>query len=541
MKRVTLTIILALFAIVSLAQSCYQETRQNGVSAFKRGQYKDAKAYFQTAKTCPDKPKNHDLDTWIRKCNDKINSSRTDNIVSSPVKEVDTYIKVDGKSSTSSSHSASGGTEYFNISTDAKSWTTSGVPSWCSIYDKTSSSFSLRVNANSSTNSRSDYMLVRTPNGHTARIDIKQSGKTNATSATIQDVTVSHNQTVGGEDGMTIKMKLNVHGLKDKDGAVAVYFYDENGKALKDKNGKYDTSGGDVATHDNIKPKYDNSEWGEFKLSIPYSELHLSESAGTKSIKFKFIVWDKSTATSKNILSTSLYSTSFYFNPAFLTVDGSATDKTKHFSESGGREIYYVKTSDSSYETWGVPSWCSIESKTSSSFTLVCNRNTSTSSRSDYMKVKAAGKEIRIDITQDANSGPSANIVSVWVEHNVIQYVGWMAVKGMKIHAKFNVNNLLNKQGLIQAFFSFQNGNALNDFNGQYRASNGQVSVWDNFTPNYTNCTFNDYVLFMPYTELHCAGGTSYLTFHLELFEKTSGSWKNMATSSNVDFTYTGF
>ena len=148
---------------------------------------------------------------------------------------------------------------------------------------------------------------------------------------------------------------------------------------------------------------------------------------------------------------------------------------------------------------------------------------------------------MRIDVTQSGNlNAINASFVSVWVEHNVLQYVGLMAVKGMKIHAKFNVNNMLNKQGLIQAYFSFQNGNALNDYNGLYRAPNGQVSVWGNFTPNYTNCIFNDYVLFMPYTELHCAGGTSYLRFHLELFEKTSGSWKNMAISSNVDFTYTG-
>lgn len=85
---------------------------------------------------------------------------------------------------------------------------------------------------------------------------------------------------------------------------------------------------------------------------------------------------------------------------AYLKVDGSTTDKAEYFGESGGREQYSVSTSAFSYETWGVPSWCSIENKTSTGFTLVCNRNSNSSSRKDYMLVKAAGREIRIDITQ---------------------------------------------------------------------------------------------------------------------------------------------
>lgn len=226
----------------------------------------------------------------------------------------------------------------------------------------------------------------------------------------------------------------------------------------------------------------------------------------------------------------------------YLTVDNKNTTSS-HFSSSGGSESFTVQTDGDSYEVRLLPSWCTVTSKTSGSFTIRCEANTSTSSRSDWFQVKSGEKMVRIDVTQSGNANTiNASFESVWVEHNIIQYVGLMIVKGMKIHAKFNVNNLLNKQGLIQAYFYFQNGNTLYDYNGQYRAPNGQVSVWGNFCPNYTNSIYNDYVLFIPYTELHCAtGGTSYLRFHLELFEKTSGSWKNIATSNNVDFTFTGF
>lgn len=242
----------------------------------------------------------------------------------------------------------------------------------------------------------------------------------------------------------------------------------------------------------------------------------------------------------------SVYATTFslerkYGETSYLTVDNKTAVSTT-FSSGGGTETYYVRTDGSSYEVDYLPSWCTVTSKSSSSFTIQCLGNTSSSSRSDWFRVKSGEKTVRIDITQSGNVNTiNASFENVWVEHNIVQYVGIMIVKGMKIHAKFNVNNMLNKQGLIQAYFTFQNGNMLNDYNGQYRAPNGQVSVWGNFTPNYVNCIFNDYVLFMPYAELHCGSGTSYLRFHLEIFEKTSGSWRSMASSSYINFTYTGF
>lgn len=226
---------------------------------------------------------------------------------------------------------------------------------------------------------------------------------------------------------------------------------------------------------------------------------------------------------------------------SYLTVDNK-TATSSHFSSSGGSETFTVKTDGDSYEVKLLPSWCTLTSTASGSFTIRCDANTSTSSRSDWFEVRSGGKTVKIDVTQSGNTNIiSASFDNVWVEHNVIQYVGLIPIKGMKIHAKFHINNMQNKQGLIQAYFAYQNGQVLNDFNGQYRAPNGQVSVWGNFTPNYTNCVFNDYTLFMPYTELHCAGGVSHLRFHLEVFENTKGTWKSIVSSNYINFMYTGF
>ena len=86
----------------------------------------------------------------------------------------------------------------------------------------------------------------------------------------------------------------------------------------------------------------------------------------------------------------------------YLTVDGN-TALTQSFSSYGGSHTFTVSTNASSWETWGVPSWCTVESRTSTGFVLKCNAN-SGASRSDYMKIKAGNLEVRIDIKQEGSS-----------------------------------------------------------------------------------------------------------------------------------------
>lgn len=99
-----------------------------------------------------------------------------------------------------------------------------------------------------------------------------------------------------------------------------------------------------------------------------------------------------------------IYETSFTVKKkegvaTYLTVD-SKTAVSTSFSSSGGSETFYVKTDAGSWETWGVPSWCEITNKTETTFTIKCSYN-SGAKRTDWMKIKAGGKEVRIDITQN--------------------------------------------------------------------------------------------------------------------------------------------
>lgn len=441
-------------------------------------------------------------------------------------KKKDTFIQIDGKDEVALDFQYSGGQRFFNISTNANSWSTWGVPSWCSIKNKTATSFDLEVTPNTSVSARADYFEIRTPKGHSARISITQKGLSGPV-ARVENITVDHSQILEDGKGMIIHVKFNIQNMKGKKGKVVAYFYEDDGKALIDTNGKYLSSDSHVSVGKDIIPSSDDMYYSDLTLSIPYSELHQTGS-GSRILKFSIWVWDMSVSPAK-----SLYKGEPWYRFTFtsgtdttLMVDGSNSDKTKHFPESGGRETYFVSTSSSSYETWGVPSWCSIENKTSTSFTLVCSRNTSSSPRSDYMKVKSAGKEIRIDITQDAKLAPSAEIESVSQEHNV--YNG--SVKGMNIKLKFKTHNMLNQRVTATAWFYY--GDNTTKLNNGY---GGQVNVSNTDTAPYENTEFT-MTLFMPYTNLRMTdSGSTTLSFDVVI---TDFSGNSLVRSNNHAFVY---
>ena len=389
----------------------------------------------------------------------------------------------------------------------------------------------LRVDANTTTSSRTDYFTVKAGNLE-KRINISQSGGTASSSkdAIIKSVSVSNNADVDGEKGLSVNVSFNISGMKGHSGKVSCYFYDTSGNALIDTNDSYGTTGNPscVAVSRSINPGYDNTVYTDFDVKIPYKELHLS-STYSRTLRVDVIIWDYSSGGGHELTRKSGTTFTCVPNISYLKVDGSTTDKSKYFGESGGREYYSVNTSASSYETWGVPSWCRIENKTSSGFSLVCERNNSRSSRNDYMKVKAAGKEIRIDIEQAASSGPTASITSIEQVHNIMN--GF--VKGMNIKLKFDVSGMQGRTVRATAWFYYaDNSTKLNNAYGN------QVSVSKSDTAPYENTTFT-MTLFMPYQGLNMAYGWSgSLTFDIAIYDS---SGNKLTRQDNNSFTFSNF
>ena len=216
-------------------------------------------------------------------------------------------------------------------------------------------------------------------------------------------------------------------------------------------------------------------------------------------------------------------------NTYLLKVNGSSENLYRYFGKTGGNVYYSVSTTDYSYETWGVPSWCHIEDKTSSGFTLVCEENTSGSMRSDYMKIKSAGQEIRIDIEQAAGAVPTASITSVDQVHNVMSD----NMKGMDIELKFDVEGMLDRKVKATALFFYGNNST-----ALMSPFGGQVSVSKSNTAPYENTTFT-MTLFLPYQWLNMAPGWSgTLSFDIVIYDD-SGSV--LTRKNNNKFTYSNF
>lgn len=518
--------------ILNSAQSLYQ-------NATTISEYQKAKQKFLSAKTDVGYvAAEHDkaINEGIRKCDQKIS-------------ELTPRLTVNGNSSsTSISFSASGGNRTLDISTNQGSVNVSALPTWITVNSVSSSSISIYCSANTSTSTRSDWFNVNA-GAKTVRINVSQSGKAASSSssssssdpsqnspngshsANIESVWIEQNVTSNDKQGLYVHLKFTVQGMKGKDGRVSTYFYDSSNNAIKDTNGSYCTSGDNpvVSSGTDFKPGYDNSRYDDLKVFIPYSELHQT---GTfpRTINVSAVVWDYSISDRKQLARKA--GTSFSYTPktdSYLKVDNKTAVSTS-FSASGGSETFYISTDADSWTTWGIPSFCEVTNKTATSFTLKCNPNNSGSERSDYMKVKTSNHEVRIDIKQQSGSG--AKINSIWVDHNVFNG----GQKGMMIHMDFEVNGLKNHTINPVAYFYYANGTRLNDYDGYYRTTDGQVSVGDSSVADYEGTQWKDFKLFMPYAQLHMGTGNFDLKFQIEIHDQSSG--KSLIHSDYQTFTF---
>ena len=71
------------------------------------------------------------------------------------------------------------------------------------------------------------------------------------------------------------------------------------------------------------------------------------------------------------------------------------------------------------------------------------------------------------------------------------------------------------KTGQVAAYFYFQEGKPLKDLDRNYRSSDGQVSVSEDFTPGYQGTLYNDFTMFIPYDQLHMNNGEYDLKFEV--------------------------
>lgn len=114
---------------------------------------------------------------------------------------------------------------------------------------------------------------------------------------------------------------------------------------------------------------------------------------------------------------------------------------------------------------------------------------------------------------------PSGQIQSIWVEHNQFED----GRKGMRIHARFSIQNSFQVQCLLGVYFYYTNNWPLKNRDQFYGTNEGQVAHHRTFTPAYDDTTYEDFTLFIPYDEFHIDSGTHQLKFQLKLYRADVG------------------
>lgn len=228
------------------------------------------------------------------------------------------------------------------------------------------------------------------------------------------------------------------------------------------------------------------------------------------------------------------------YKDIYLRVKGNSSLVTSHWGSEAGSELYSIDTNAKSCTISSLPEWCKVTQKSLKRFVVEYEENTG-DERTGCFYVKATGsnKTVKIEVRQDAGKKiPSAEIDRVWLEQHVKRQYGYFVYDCLVIHVNFVVHHLLNEKVTCIAYFYFENGEKLKDFNGQYRTTDGQVSTGDITTSHYEDSRWNDFTLVIPYSELHVIPNMynpSSLKCCVEVFGPDGES---LAQSNYVSFTY---
>ena len=177
-----------------------------------------------------------------------------------------------------------GETKEIKINTDApySEWSV-GYDSWINVTKKESSIIieCKRNDYNSSGDRKGEVRLycnsIRNSDYPEAYIDITQGEDTKTIRGEIKKVSTYY--TNNSED-LTIEVKCHIRNLEEGSIRCAIWFYHKDGTKLIDTNREYCTSDGQVTVQDVDYDSYTNGH--TFRLSIPISELHLTESEKIK-------------------------------------------------------------------------------------------------------------------------------------------------------------------------------------------------------------------------------------------------------------------
>lgn len=135
--------------------------------------------------------------------------------------------------------------------------------------------------------------------------------------------------------------------------------------------------------------------------------------------------------------------------------------------------------------------------------------------------------------TTSYKSEPRASFEKIWVDYDITEG----GLKGMRIHVKFTVYDMLNIDAYLAIYFLYNDeiGGAIRDKNQKFNSTAGDVAIYRSMKPLYNPAVFSDLNVFMPYNELDLDPGNYDLTMDVKLIYKEGGVIQKLTT---YDFEY---
>ena len=145
-------------------------------------------------------------------------------------------------------------------------------------------------------------------------------------------------------------------------------------------------------------------------------------------------------------------------------------------------------------------------------------------------------KQVENKPVQVPNTPVTATINKIEVTHNVLQ----SGQPGIQIRLSFSIQHRKGIACEMNAYFFDEQGNPLLDVNNKFRTVSGKVCIGTNFTPEFDDALFNDYLLFLPYVELDLPDGKRNLSFSVQLFDRATKTHPAISKTFRFSFTKTG-
>lgn len=126
----------------------------------------------------------------------------------------------------------------------------------------------------------------------------------------------------------------------------------------------------------------------------------------------------------------------------------------------------------------------------------------------------------------------TASFDSIGISHNITDSLGRV---GMLIHPYFSIRNSKAKNCVVVGYFENAiTGKPLKSHDNQFADNAGLVALWKNFSPKTDNSRFENFTLFIPYSELETGDGEHYLRFVMRIWSDKN----SLGRSGYTNFTY---